>query len=53
MKKEHLDVSDLWYLDIYGNPLMLSKTGFCLKLPQGPYYPSANSKSSGNNIISV
>ena len=53
MRKENLDVSDLWLFRYIGEPPNVAEDmGFCLELPQGPYYPSANSKSSGDNIIS-
>ena len=52
-EKKNLDVSDLWlFRYIWEPPNVAEDMGFCLELPQGPYYPSANSKSSGDNIIS-
>ena len=32
-------------------PIGLRDMRFCLKLPQGPYYMSANSKSSGETAL--
>ena len=51
MRKEHLEVFDLWLFKYTWEPPNVAENmGFCLKLHQGLYYPSANSKGSGDNI---